>query len=72
MPFDCVKTQMEKRDPTMTYLQTFKHIYREAGVLTFFTGFRLRFLMYFINALFTVNLLERLEGIAAYLKANNK
>lgn len=28
MPFDCVKTHMEKRDPTQTYLNTFRNIYR--------------------------------------------
>lgn len=27
MPFDCVKTHMEKVDPTSTYLKTFKTIY---------------------------------------------
>ena len=27
MPFDCVKTHMEKRDPTSTYLNTFRNIY---------------------------------------------
>lgn len=28
MPFDCVKTHMEKVDPTSTYVNTFKTIYR--------------------------------------------
>ena len=28
MPFDCVKTQMEKKDPTVTYLNTFRNVYR--------------------------------------------
>lgn len=27
MPLDCVKTHMEKVDPTSTYLKTFKNIY---------------------------------------------
>ena len=72
MPFDCVKTHMEKRDPTSTYLNTFRNIYRQGGMLSFFTGFRLRFMLYFVNALFVVNLLEKLEGIASFLKANNK
>jgi hypothetical protein len=27
MPFDCVKTHMEKVDPTSTYLNTFRTIY---------------------------------------------
>ncbi len=64
MPFDCVKTHMEKRDPTKTYLQTFQAVYRQAGITGFFTGFRLRFCLYFTNALFVVNLLEKLEMIS--------
>ena len=28
MPFDCVKTHMEKVDPTSTYLNTFRTIYQ--------------------------------------------
>lgn len=27
MPFDCVKTHMEKVDPTCTYVNTFRNIY---------------------------------------------
>jgi len=69
MPFDCVKTHMEKRDPTSTYIQTFRNIYRQGGMLGFFTGFRLRFLLYFTNALFAVNLMEKLEAIAVFLRS---
>ena len=72
MPLDCVKTHMEKRDPTSTYLNTFRTIYRQAGFIGFFTGFRLRFILYLSNALFTVNFLEKLESIALSLKKNNK
>ena len=72
MPFDCVKTHMEKRDPTQTYVNTFKIIYRQGGITGFFTGYRLRFLLYFTNALFAVNLLEKMESIAAYLKQNKR
>jgi len=39
-------------------------------MLGYFTGFRLRFLLYFTNALFVVNLLEKFEAIAAFLRAN--
>ena len=63
MPFDCVKTHMEKVDPTSTYAEAASSIYNKAGVLGFFTGVRLRFALYFTNALFTVNLLEKLESI---------
>eukprot|EP00347_Sterkiella_histriomuscorum_P001661 403371157 len=71
MPFDCVKTHMEKRDPTNTYINTFKNIYRQGGMLSFFTGYRIRFFMYFINSLFVVNLLEKLESIAHFLRSQN-
>jgi len=70
MPFDCVKTHLEKKDPTTTYLNTFRNIYRQGGMFSFFTGYRIRFFMYFINSLFVVNLLEKLESIAHYIKAN--
>ena len=72
MPLDCVKTHMEKRDPTTTYLKCFKVIYKQGGLFGFFTGFRIRFLLYFTNALFVVNLLEKLETIAAYIRSQNK
>ncbi len=61
MPLDCVKTHMEKVDPTSTYLQTFKTIYSHGGWTAFLTGYRLRFMLHFTNALFAVNFLERLE-----------
>jgi len=63
MPFDCVKTHMEKVNPTSTYVEAAQAIYQKGGALGFFTGVRLRFMLYFTNALFTVNLLEKLEGI---------
>ena len=72
MPLDCVKTHMEKKDPTSTYLNSFRTIYNQGGMFGFFTGFRLRFLMYLSNALFIVSLLEKLEGIALYLRQNKK
>ena len=63
IPFDCVKTHMEKVNPTSTYSGAVGAIYHAGGVLGFFTGVRLRFMLYFTNALFTVNLLEKLESI---------
>ena len=68
MPFDCVKTHMEKVNPTSSYADAVGAIYKKGGVLGFFTGVRLRFFLYFTNALFTVNLLEKLESM---LKSNN-
>lgn len=69
MPLDCVKTHMEKVDPTSTYINTFKTIYeRGGGMGGFFTGYRLRFMLHFTNALFAVNFLEKLETIAKGMK----
>lgn len=67
MPFDCVKTQMEKKETTKTYTNTFKSVYNQAGLLGFYTGFRLRFLLYLTNSMFTVNFLEKLESIKNYM-----
>ena len=64
MPFDCVKTHMEKVNPSSTYLNAFGAIYQKGGALGFFTGVRLRFLLYLTNALFTVNILEKLEFLS--------
>jgi hypothetical protein len=71
MPFDCVKTHMEKVDPQSSYKGAFKSIYKQGGMLGFFTGVRLRFLLYLTNAVFVVNLLERLEFLAKSVKRNN-
>jgi len=68
MPLDCVKTHMEKVDPSSTYIQSFRNIYSQGGMLGFFTGVRLRFMLSLTNALFTVNILERLEHMANYLR----
>ena len=69
MPFDCAKTHMEKHDPTVTYLNTFRNVYRQAGLIGFYTGFRLRFLLYLTNSIFAVNLLEKLEHIYFKIKS---
>jgi hypothetical protein len=61
---------MEKVDPTSTYANTFKTIYRQGGgISAFFTGYRLRFLLHFTNALFAVNFLEKLEAIARRMRS---
>lgn len=68
MPFDCVKTHMEKVDPSSSYKAAIQAIYNKGGVLGFFTGVRLRFALYFTNALFVVNLLEKLESFLKNVK----
>lgn len=64
MPLDCVKTHLEKVNPSATYRSAVVQIYQMSGnsFLGFFTGVRLRFLLYLTNALATVNLLEILEN----------
>jgi len=68
MPFDCVKTHMEKINPQSTYIGAFKQIYGSAGILGFFTGVRLRMILGFTNTLFVVNILEFLEHISHRIK----
>uniref|UniRef100_A0A7S3CR15 Uncharacterized protein n=1 Tax=Strombidium rassoulzadegani TaxID=1082188 RepID=A0A7S3CR15_9SPIT len=64
MPLDCIKTHLEKVNPSLTYRGAIMEIYRKSGgsMLGFFTGVRLRFLLHLTNALFVVNILERLES----------
>jgi hypothetical protein len=61
-PLDCIKTQLEKADSNKTYSQSIKYIYQNGGAFGFFTGVRLRFLLYLSQALLTVNLLEKLDS----------
>lgn len=61
MPFDCAKTNMEKKDPSVTYITTFKNIYSKGGPLAFYTGIRIRFIMYLLTDMFNINMLEFLE-----------
>merc|ERR1712046_31208 len=63
MPLDCIKTHLEKVNPSTSYLGAAKAIYNQSGnsIGGFFTGARLRFLLYLTNALFVVNILEKIE-----------
>lgn len=65
MPFDCVKTHLEKVSPSATYKQAVQEIYKQSGnsYLGFFTGVRLRFLLHLTNALFVVNILEKIDSL---------
>jgi len=66
MPLDCLKTHLEKVNPSLTYRKAVQEIYRNSGnsYLGLFTGIRLRFLLYLTNALFVVNILEKLEHMS--------
>lgn len=65
MPFDCVKTHLEKVSPSATYNQAVREIYKQSGnsCLGFFTGVRLRFLLHLTNAIFVVNILEKFDSL---------
>ena len=62
MPFDAMKTMMQKADPTATLWETVSRVFREAGVKGFFVGWRVRYLLYLLQALFTVDIIERFEN----------
>ena len=72
MPLDCVKTHMEKVNPNNTYTAAISTIYRQAGMLGFFVGVRLRFMLYLTNAVFAVNFLEKLENIAKIINKKER
>jgi hypothetical protein len=63
MPLDCIKTHLEKVNPASSYRGAATEIYRNSGnsMTGFFTGARLRFMLYLTNALFMVNFLEYIE-----------
>ena len=63
MPLDCIKTHLAKANPEQTYLGAISEIYQKSGnsYTGFFTGIRLRFLLYLTNAIFVVNFLELLD-----------
>ena len=78
MPFDNVKTFLQKHNIDLkdggkevrnikyfTIRNAFKHIYKTKGLFGFFTGYRVRLCIHFINAGCTVVLLEWLDNIAS-------
>jgi len=60
MPFDMVKTNLQKEKPerVVKLIKTYATIH---NVKYFFVGWRLRFLQYFIQNIFTMNMLETME-----------
>lgn len=64
MPFDAVKTFFQKVDPKAKWYAAVADIYNVAGLNGFFVGWRLRYAMYLLHAVFTVDLLEKLENWA--------
>lgn len=72
MPFDAMKTMMQKVKPTSTLWDTVSNVFREAGLKGFFVGWRVRYMLYLLQALFTVDVIERFEnrlrGKGAHMK----
>ena len=62
MPFDAMKTMMQKVKPTSDLQTTVKEVYMEAGIKGFFVGWRVRYMLYLLQALFTVDIIERFEN----------
>lgn len=62
MPFDAMKTMMQKVKPTQTLGDTVSEVWREAGIKGFFVGWRVRYMLYLLQALFTVDIIERFEN----------
>eukprot|EP00347_Sterkiella_histriomuscorum_P012923 403366706 len=67
MPLDAVKTFFQKVDPTASWVDAVREIHSQGGLKGFFVGWRLRYAMYLLHAIFTVDLLERLENWANQL-----
>ena len=67
MPFDSLKTNQqifEKQGAEQEkYGAICSRIYKESGIRGFFVGWRIRFSMYLIHALFTIDILERLDTL---------
>jgi Mitochondrial carrier protein len=62
MPFDAMKTMMQKATPTATLFETVSSVFKEAGFKGFFVGWRVRYTLYLLQALFTVDIIERFEN----------
>jgi len=46
MPFDIMKTMMQKVKPTGTLINTVKEVFKEAGFKGFFVAWRVRYMLY--------------------------
>ena len=48
MPFDAMKTMMQKVKPTSNLQSTVSSVFREAGIKGFFVGWRVRYMLYLL------------------------
>lgn len=59
MPFDCIKTQMQKIDAkNQSSLSIVTHVYKQHGIKGLYAGWQVKFVQFMIHALFTVSILE--------------
>ena len=62
MPFDSMKTHMQRQNLTaMSSREAVLTVVNEVGIRGLFVGWRIRFAMYLLHAVMTVDLLDRLE-----------
>ena len=62
MPFDSMKTHMQRSNLTaLTIKEATMTVVNEVGIRGLFVGWRIRFSLYLLHAIMTVDLLDRLE-----------
>jgi hypothetical protein len=68
MPFDFVKTQMQKegyhKEKTFEIM---KKYYNQEGIRVLYTGSQFKLLQYILQSIFTVVLLDKLESNSQHL-----
>lgn len=73
MPFDNLKTHKQLfKSGNLSYMQIAQQIHKEAGFKGFFIGWRLRYSLYVLHSVLTIDLLERLEGLGKTINKNSK
>ena len=69
MPFDFVKTQLQKdKNMQENSFKILKFYYKEYGMRSLYIGWQFRSLQYFLQSVFTVKTLDYLENKARNLK----
>ena len=68
MPFDMIKTNMQKEKPFATIREALKSYANRGNARSLFTGWRIRLCQYFIHGVFTMNILEKMEIMDRKLK----
>ena len=63
MPFDTVKTNLQKKDhiETRGVIKTMQKIYNNHGIKGLYAGWQIRMVQYMIQSIFTVSVLDYLE-----------